>query len=52
MIDYPATQLRLDDTGSGIRIPVFLALGLFLVATAAAVPTLVRRTRGNSVARA
>ncbi|GAA5027954.1 DJ-1/PfpI family protein [Terrabacter aeriphilus] len=51
MMDYPATQLRLEDAGSGVRIPVLLVFGLLLVATAAAAPTVVRRARTSSATR-
>ncbi|WP_392545305.1 DJ-1/PfpI family protein [Oryzobacter telluris] len=44
LIDYPTSQLPLDGA-PGPRVPVLLALGLALSATAAAVPTLLRRAR-------
>ena len=44
MIDYPTSHLHLDGH-PGPRVPALLALGLALGATAAAVPTLVRRAR-------
>lgn len=49
MIDYPIAQLRLNDTGDGIRIPLLAGLGLALVAAAASLPTLLRRFRRSSV---
>lgn len=44
MLDYPTSHLHLDGY-PGPRVPALLALGLALGATAAAVPTLVRRAR-------
>ena len=52
MIDYPTTQLRLTDRTRTARTPMLLALGVALVAAAAASPTLVRRARRRPVSRA
>ncbi|KRE55612.1 DJ-1/PfpI family protein [Phycicoccus sp. Soil748] len=51
MIDYPSAHLRLVDTGGEVRLPLLVALGLALATGAAALPTLLRKTRRSATLR-
>jgi transcriptional regulator GlxA family with amidase domain len=42
MIDYPAAHLNLPDSGTYVRVPVLIVLGLLLAILAGFVPTIIR----------